>query len=74
MGEAIDNYQRGYTLEKTMTFVQEAERALYRTGVLLSPLYGGHSLVEDYRQDVLSATVPIDLGVVEPKPNLKRTK
>jgi len=74
LGEAIDNYQRGYTLEKTMTFVQEAERALYRTGVLLSPLYGGHSLVEDYRQDVLSATVPIDLGVVEPKPNLKRTK
>ena len=72
LGEHIDNYKRGYTLERIMACVQEAERALYRTGVLLSPLYGGHSLIDDYRQDVLSATVPIDLGPVEPKP--KRTK
>jgi len=74
LGEHIDNYKRGYTLERIMACVQEAERALYRTGVLLSPLYGGHSLIEDYRQDVLSATTPIDLGVVEAKPHPKRTK
>ena len=53
-----------YTRKLMLLYIGETERALYKCGVLLSPLYSGHDLLEDYRAEIAQVSVPVDLGAV----------
>ena len=58
------NAEKDMALSRLLRFVGEAERGLYRCGVLLSAMYAGHDLLGDVDGEIMNSSQPQDMGVI----------